>query len=162
MNNIVMTRVDARLVHGQVAVRWSKVLDAKKIAVVDDKTAKDEFLTEILYMAAPPGVKTTVYSVDQAVEIWKGEGFGELNTIIILPNVDTAKRCFDEGMTFASLNVGQQPKAPGRRRANNTVQLSDDELQELIDMADAGVDVFFHPTPEDIKTDLATVKRKMS
>lgn len=27
---IVMTRVDARLIHGQIAVRWSKVTQAQK------------------------------------------------------------------------------------------------------------------------------------
>ena len=48
MSNVVMTRVDARLIHGQVAVRWTKVLQAKKIVVVDNKSAADDFLTELL------------------------------------------------------------------------------------------------------------------
>ena len=43
MSNVVMTRVDARLIHGQVAVRWTKVLQAKKIVVVDNKSAADDF-----------------------------------------------------------------------------------------------------------------------
>lgn len=160
-SNIVMTRVDARLVHGQVATRWTKVTNAKAIAVVDDKTAMDEFLTEILYMASPVGVKVTVYTEEQAVEIWKGDGFGEQNTILLFQNVDTAKRCFDAGINYESINIGQVPKAPGRRRANNTVQLSDDELEELIDLDKHGVRVYFHPTPEDLLTTLDTVVKRL-
>lgn len=51
MSNIVMTRVDARLVHGQVATRWSKVLEAHQIIVVDNKTAADEFLQNTSLLA---------------------------------------------------------------------------------------------------------------
>ena len=55
MSNVVMTRVDARLIHGQVAVRWTKVLQAKKIVVVDNKSAADDFLTELAASGSPSG-----------------------------------------------------------------------------------------------------------
>ncbi len=161
MSNIVMTRVDARLVHGQVATRWSKVLEAHQIIVVDNKTAADEFLTELLYMAAPQGVKVVVYNEEQGLQHWKEDGFGEGNTILLFQNVDTAKRCFDAGMDYKSINIGQVPKAPGRKNANNTVHLSDGELDALIDLKAHGVNVYFHPTPEDRLVELDAVVRKM-
>lgn len=160
MNNIVMSRVDARLVHGQIAVRWSKVTHAEQIIVVDDKTAKDDFLSEVLLLAAPPGIETIIKFVDDAVATYTGEGFGSKNTILIFPNVETAKRSWDAGIKFESLNVGQQPKAPGRIRVNNTVQLSQQDINDLKEMDAAGIDIYFHPTPEDLKTDLSTVVRR--
>ena len=92
MSNVVMTRVDARLIHGQVAVRWTKVLQAKKIVVVDNKSAADDFLTELLLLAAPQGVTVQVMNEAKALEEWKKDGYGEQNTIIIFQNIDTAKR----------------------------------------------------------------------
>ena len=83
MSNVVMTRVDARLIHGQVAVRWTKVLQAKKIVVVDNKSAADDFLTELLLLAAPQGVTVQVMDEAKALEEWKKDGYGEQNTIII-------------------------------------------------------------------------------
>lgn len=71
MSNVVMTRVDARLIHGQVAVRWTKVLQAKKIVVVDNKSAADDFLTELLLLAAPQGVTVQVMNEAKALEEWK-------------------------------------------------------------------------------------------
>ena len=68
MSNVVMTRVDARLIHGQVAVRWTKVLQAKKIVVVDNKSAADDFLTELLLLAAPQGVTVQVMNEAKALE----------------------------------------------------------------------------------------------
>ena len=70
-SNIVMTRVDARLIHGQVAVRWTKVLLAKKIVVIDNKSAADEFLKELLLLAAPNGVEVKVWNEQEALEEWK-------------------------------------------------------------------------------------------
>ena len=70
MSNVVMTRVDARLIHGQVAVRWTKVLQAKKIVVVDNKSAADDFLTELLLLAAPQGVTVQVMNEAKALEEW--------------------------------------------------------------------------------------------
>ena len=53
------------------------------------------------------------------------------------------------------------PKAPGRKQANNTVHLSDGELDALIGLKAAGVNVYFHPTPEDRLVALDAVVRKL-
>ena len=37
-------RIDDRLIHGQVVVAWIKNYRAKRVMIVDDQVAKDEFL----------------------------------------------------------------------------------------------------------------------
>ena len=44
MENVLLTRVDDRLIHGQVMTAWMKRLPAKEIMVIDNKIAKDEFM----------------------------------------------------------------------------------------------------------------------
>ena len=39
MAEIKMTRVDFRLVHGQIVVKWCKACDVDKIVVIDDVVA---------------------------------------------------------------------------------------------------------------------------
>ena len=160
-SNIVMIRVDARLIHGQVAVRWTKVLLAKKIVVIDNKSAADEFLKELLLLAAPNGVEVKVWNEQEALEEWE-KGYGEQNTIIIFQNIETAKRCWDQGLKFESINIGQVPKTPERiYHANNTVHLTEEELQALTDLNGANVEVFFHPTPEDRKVDYESAYKRV-
>jgi mannose/fructose/N-acetylgalactosamine-specific phosphotransferase system component IIB len=50
-----LVRVDDRLIHGQVVAIWLKALGARRILIVDDRTAHDEFLREVLELAAPAG-----------------------------------------------------------------------------------------------------------
>lgn len=47
MAEIKMTRVDFRLVHGQIVVKWCKACDVDKIVVIDDVVASDDFMSQI-------------------------------------------------------------------------------------------------------------------
>lgn len=150
MSNLVMTRVDARLIHGQVAVRWTKVTEAHKIVVIDNKTAKDDFLTEVLLLAAPQGVKVVIYTEEQAIEEWKKDEFGTSNTMIIFQNIDAAYRCWKAGIKYPFVNIGQSTKTPARTlRINSAAWATEEELAELKELNDAGVEIYSRPTPED-------------
>ncbi|MBE6083621.1 MAG: PTS sugar transporter subunit IIB, partial [Tissierellaceae bacterium] len=56
MANIVLTRIDDRLIHGQVMTAWVKQTKATRIIIIDDVVAKDDFMKKVLTMAAPPGI----------------------------------------------------------------------------------------------------------
>ena len=43
MKNVVLTRIDDRLIHGQVVTGWVKKTECSRILVVDDQVAKDPF-----------------------------------------------------------------------------------------------------------------------
>ena len=67
MENLLLVRVDDRLIHGQVMTAWMKTLRADEIIVVDDRVAKDDFMLFVLQNAAPKGVKVVALSEDDAV-----------------------------------------------------------------------------------------------
>ena len=54
--NIVFTRVDNRLVHGQVGNVWVTASGANLILVVDDETCNDELSQKIFIVAKTPQV----------------------------------------------------------------------------------------------------------
>ncbi len=161
VNNIAMTRVDARLVHGQVAARWSRTLHANKIIVIDDSVANDPFMVDLFTLAAPAGAKILCYTEAKAIERWNHNQFGAGPIIVIFKTIEVAKRVHDNGVVYESLNIGQVPKTEERRVAYNTVHLSEKELDELISLQDEGVEVYFHPTPEDKRVILESVVKKM-
>jgi mannose/fructose/N-acetylgalactosamine-specific phosphotransferase system component IIB len=55
-----LVRIDDRLIHGQVVAGWLRALGAQRIVIVDDAAARDEFLREVLTLAAPQGVPVEV------------------------------------------------------------------------------------------------------
>ena len=54
---IIQIRVDDRLIHGQIAVVWSKYFATNHLVVANDQAAKNEVQQMTLKMATPNGVK---------------------------------------------------------------------------------------------------------
>jgi len=60
MKNIVLARVDDRLIHGEVVSVWTPSLNVNRIIVVDDEVAADKFNKRVIKALAPNGVKVNV------------------------------------------------------------------------------------------------------
>ena len=52
MPDIVLTRIDNRLIHGQVATQWCGVVGANLLLVANDAVSTDEFRQGLMNMAA--------------------------------------------------------------------------------------------------------------
>ena len=53
MGEIVLVRIDDRLIHGQVMTAWVKETGANQIIIVDDEVSKDLFMSEVMKASAP-------------------------------------------------------------------------------------------------------------
>jgi len=161
MGVVTLTRVDFRLVHGQVAGTWIKQLSARKLIIMCDEVGNDPFMVEMFNLAAPPGCEIIAYPIDKGVEEWKANQFGDGRLIILFRYVESAKKAFDLGYNMESLNIGQVPGGPDRKHASNTVSLSKAELDMLLDMESKGVNVFFQPVPYEKVVKLEAVAKRM-
>lgn len=50
--NILLTRIDNRLVHGQIGVTWTSTIGANLLVVVDDDVAQDEIQQKLMGITA--------------------------------------------------------------------------------------------------------------
>ena len=69
MANIVLCRIDSRLIHGQVVTKWVGQSQANRIAVVSDELDADPFMKNIYLMAAPPNIKVEMCIRDRVAVI---------------------------------------------------------------------------------------------
>lgn len=63
---IKLLRVDYRLVHGQVAISWSRHIGADCILVANDEVAKDEMRQSMLRLSKPQGMKLVIKSIEDS------------------------------------------------------------------------------------------------
>ena len=66
--SIVLARIDDRLIHGQVMTAWVSYAGGKEILIVDDKVAKDPFLSAVITGAAPKHLKATAVTIEKATK----------------------------------------------------------------------------------------------
>lgn len=79
-----MLRIDDRLIHGQVAVVWSKNLNVSRIIVVSDAISKNEIQKSALKMAAPENVKTFIQPVDEALKLLNDPRAAKLSILVVM------------------------------------------------------------------------------
>lgn len=106
MENLKLTRIDFRLIHGQVMTRWVKEYNIKDIVVIDDKSAKSPILKKILLNAAPSSVNVFVESIASATEKWKQNDFPKNNLLILFKDTKTAAKAWKDGIKYTSLQIG--------------------------------------------------------
>lgn len=134
MKNIILTRIDERLLHGQVVVSWIPYTKADEVIIVDDEYAKDDFMSLLIKNAAPDNVIVNVFSVGDAVDYLKGNDDGT-KILLLIKNVEHIQQLIDSEIKLHKINVGNLGSNPERKKYYNTVYFSDKELDILKQVA---------------------------
>jgi mannose/fructose/N-acetylgalactosamine-specific phosphotransferase system component IIB len=153
-----LVRVDDRLIHGQAAAIWLRTLGAKRIVIVDDKTARDEFLREILELAAPPGVPVEVHDVAAGTERARELASSPEPVFVIMRSPVTALRMREAGVDFPLLNVGGIGAGPGRKPLYRNISASPEELEAMRRLEAMGTRVELRIVESDRPVMFASVK----
>lgn len=160
MAEIVLCRIDSRLIHGQVMTKWVNQSQANKIVVVSDSLAADEFMLEIYLMAAPAGVKVECFSRDEAVRRWKEEKFDTGKVLLLLPDLESMRYVYEGGIQVENIQVGGLGGSPGRKVVFQNITLDDGDVAILKALKEKGVKVIFQTIPEDVPQNLEGILKK--
>jgi D-glucosaminate-specific PTS system IIB component len=156
---IKLVRVDDRLIHGQVMAVWLRAVAADHIVVVDDKTAKDEFLAEILALSAPEGAPVEVLGVTDAVPRLAELTTSPAGTFVLVRSPVTALQLRQSGVAFGVLNLGGLGAAPGRHQLYRNISASDDEVAAMRTLESLGTRVEIQIVPDDRVVSFASVDK---
>jgi D-glucosaminate-specific PTS system IIB component len=163
MANIVLVRVDFRLIHGQVITKWRKVFNVTKCIIVDNDLVKDEFLSKIYVSAAPSDMKVKIYDEDKAVRIWEKNQFGEGNVLLLFNNVGGCFRLAERGVKFPSVQLGGLPASFERKTVAEAVAINSEEMDLLTKIQhDFNVNVYAQVTPEKVKVNFGEITKNFS
>lgn len=153
-----LVRVDDRLIHGQVVAIWLKALGARRIVIVDDRTAADEFLREILELAAPPGVPVEVHDVERGTQRVRDLAAAPEPIFVLMRSPLTAVRLREAGVEFPLLNVGGMGAGPGRKVLYRNISASPEEIEAMRRLEEMGTTVELRIVENDRPVMFASVK----
>ena len=150
-----LVRIDDRLIHGQVVAVWLRALGAKRIVIVDNASARDEFLREVLTLAAPDGVPVEVHDVAsgaaRCIELAKTPE----PVIVLARSPRTMLALRQAGVPIEVVDLGGMGGGPGRKRFHKTISVSPDELRELRELEQLGTRVVVQIVADDRPIPLA-------
>lgn len=148
MKNIVWTRIDDRLIHGQVMTMWIQHASANEVVIVDDAVAKDSFIQMIMKSSMPAKIGLKVFSIADAIEYLNGEGNGK-KILILVKTPGTLVALTDAGIHLDSVNVGGIGAKAGRKTLYKNISTSEAENADLRNLIDKGIKVFFRVVVSD-------------
>lgn len=152
--SIEITRIDERLIHGQVAYSWSVAYQINSIIVIDDTVATDETQKMLLSMAVPSGKSHKVLTVKEAVDYLKSEPKEKL--FIVVKSPEPLLELVRAGVKIDSINVGGMYFKKGKKEISKTVYLDQNDIEVFKELQKLGVACEIRTAPNDKSIDLFT------
>lgn len=146
--SVALTRVDFRLIHGQVITRWLKQCNINEIVTIDTALSTDTFMQDVFKMAAPKGVKIRILSVDQAVAAQQNSEFEKNSVLLLFKSVQELSKAVEAGLTLSEVQIGGLGGGPGRKAVNNAITLDQTDADLLLALEAKGITIYFQTTPD--------------
>ncbi|SJZ80132.1 PTS galactosamine transporter subunit IIB [Anaerorhabdus furcosa] len=147
--NILLTRIDNRLVHGQVGVTWTKTIGANLIVVCDDEVANDQIQQQLMtFTAKSSGVGIRFFTVEYTADII-GNAAPEQKIFLVVRTPETVRRLIEYGVTLKDVNVGNMHFSNGKRALTKKVYVDDQDMADLVFARDHGSNVYCQDVPGD-------------
>lgn len=154
MENLLFTRIDDRLIHGQVCAAWLKSIPAiQHILVIDDKVCQDPFMGEMFSLLVPNHISIEIRSVEEATKILK-DGLKK-PTMIIVKVPETIKQLVDNGIDIDFINIGGMGMSKGRTKLFQNISASPEEREIFKELLAKGVKVEVQIIPSARQYDIA-------
>lgn len=158
MENLVLTRIDDRLIHGQVMTAWSRVTKAEQVLIVDDDVAKDDFMINVLENAVPESMAIGVFDKEDAVT-FLSEPL-EAPTIVLVKVPETIEYLVDHEIVIDEVDLGGMGANKNRDSLYHTISASEGEKETFKRLLRKGINVFIQIMPQNDKVDLQNVLEK--
>lgn len=147
MPDIVLTRIDNRLIHGQVATQWSGVLGINLLLVANDEVATNEMRQGLMNMAAPGYAQTRFFSIAKTIEVI-GKASDSQHIFIICENPQDVLKLVEGGVPIKKVNIGNMHMAEGKRQVGTSVAVDDADVQAFKKLQAAGVELEIKRVPD--------------
>lgn len=144
-----LSRVDFRLIHGQVMTRWVKEKNIESIIVVDEKSATNTILKKILLSAAPSHIEVLIKTSDEVVHDWKNQQMPEKNYMLLFKDINTVISVWKKGLDIKDIQIGGVEGTIDRKAIARNVLLSQKDVEQLKVLHDKEVNIFCQAIPDD-------------
>ena len=155
MPNIVLTRIDNRLVHGQVGVTWVKTIGANLLLVANDEAASDKLQQQLMSVTAKSsGVGIRFFSIEKTAAIINKAAPSQ-KIFIICENPQDVLRLVEGGVPIKKVNIGNMHMAEGKRQVATSVAVDDNDVATFKKLQDLGVELEIQRVPQTGVEDLS-------
>lgn len=158
---IGLARIDDRLIHGQVATRWTKETNVRRIIVVSDEVAADTVRKTLLTQVAPPGVTAHVVDVAKMLRVYNNPKYAGERVMLLFTNPTDVERLAEGGVKFTSINIGGMAFRQGKTQVNNAVSVDEKDIEAFKKLNARGIELEVRKVSNDPKLKMMDLINKI-
>ena len=157
---ITLLRLDERLIHGQIAIKWSRHTGVDRIMVANETVKRS------LMMAAPATCKTAIHSVDNTLKMLENPKAADHKILLIVNNPKDLLKVLNTRKDIEKINIGNYGRITAKRNGEErktygaNLYLYEDEAEDLKKVSEYGIEAVYQTTPEDVPEPLDKVLSK--
>ncbi|MGX9799291.1 PTS galactosamine transporter subunit IIB [Pediococcus acidilactici] len=145
--NILMTRVDNRLVHGQVGVTWTRAVKANLIVVANDDAANDELQQKLMATTADSsGADIRFFTIEKTINVIN-KAADRQHIFLVVKTTGDLLKLVEGGVPVNKVNVDNMHFAQGKREITKKVYVDDQDAHDLLAVANRGIEIFIQDYP---------------
>ena len=147
-NNILLTRIDNRLIHGQVVCNWAGTVGANLIVVVDDETANSETEKNIMKLAASSlGFDSRFFTVQHTIDVI-AKASADQKILLVCKTPETLRKLIEGGVEIKKVNIGNMHFSEGKKKISDKVYVNDKEMDDLNFIKSKVDEIYIQDTPD--------------
>ncbi|WP_165005576.1 MULTISPECIES: PTS sugar transporter subunit IIB [unclassified Enterococcus] len=154
---IVLTRVDHRLLHGQVAFSWTQTIGADCILIANDDVPVNEIRKTTIKLAKPQGVKLVIKSIEDSIAALKSGVTEKYKLFIVVESIQDAYKLAEACPEINKINLGGIKSKEGARSIGKAVNVLPEEEELLKALVEKDIEVEIRQVPADKKVDVREV-----
>ncbi|CNE96148.1 PTS mannose transporter subunit IIAB [Yersinia nurmii] len=159
---IGLARIDDRLIHGQVATRWTKETNVNRIIVVSDEVAADHMRKTLLTQVAPPGVTAHVVDVEKAIRVYNNPKYAKDRVMLLFTNPTDVLRLVEGGVDIKSVNIGGMAFRQGKTQVNNAVSVDEKDVEAFKKLNARGIELEVRKVSSDSRLKMMDLIAKLN
>ncbi len=157
---VVFTRVDERLIHGQITIGWTNLTGTRLIMAVNDQVAANSLQRSLLKMAAKPGVQVEILTMDEAKQKISEDAWDNLPVMVLVKNPIDLLALLKAGLKIGKINVGGVRRPDATINLTKEVKATEEELKAWKEIAGLGYTIEVQFVPDQSVTVLNKVLEK--
>lgn len=148
MGEIVLARIDDRLIHGQVMTAWLQYTGGNHIVIVDEATATDEFTKSIISMAVPGGIDLSIAGIEEGAAILKNLASND-KVIILTKGPETYLALIKQGVQLEKIIIGGMGANKNRSKFYKNISASETERETFKKILANNCELNIHIIPDE-------------
>ena len=157
--NIVWTRIDERLLHGQIRITWGKHTEANLILVANDDAAEGPnaaFMQAGMKASAGGEYADRFFSIQKTIDVIS-KGSPRQKIFVLCNNPKDVARLVEGGVPITHCNVGNMHFHEGKRQIAKTVSVDETDIDAFKRLVANGVTCTIQNTPDQTPVDVLTL-----